>query len=91
MSDHETDQTLLARAVFAEVESERHAKRVHHLEQVIQAVIVYIASTGAPFTSGKYDKNGEWSFSEMIEAGNPEDAKAIKEAFLLLKAVEPNP
>ena len=60
------------------------SQRVRYLEEVIRQAAIHIAATGAPFTNGRYDKNGEWSFTKMTESGNEEDAKEIKKAFLLL-------
>lgn len=58
---------------------------VEQARGLLDKAAVEIASTGAPFTHGKYDKNGEWSFAAMTENGNPADAAAIKAGFLLLQ------
>jgi hypothetical protein len=53
-------------------------------ETAINKAHTSLAMVGFPEKNGKYDKNGEWNFTEMIENGNPEDAKCVKEAFQIL-------
>jgi hypothetical protein len=43
-----------------------------------------LAMVGFPEINGKYHKEGEWNFTKMTENGNPEDARCVKKAFLIL-------
>lgn len=59
-------------------------------EAAIDNAHTCLAMVGFPEKNGKYDKNGEWNFIKMTESSNPEDAKFVKKAFLILSELLDN-